>query len=113
MDKVLEKSLKDARKEGRLLIGAKRVLHSMDGLKLVVLSRSVAGDAAGRVESAAGRSGVPLVRVGGTSVALGKMCGLQFRASTAAFTSLAETNLNSILSSAGSSHAGGKDGNGR
>ena len=41
MSKILEKSLKDARKEDRLTMGSKQVLNSMKNSKLIVLSQSV------------------------------------------------------------------------
>ena len=40
---------------------------------------------------------VPLVNFQGTSVALGRLCGLQFRISTISFTSIDEANIKSIL----------------
>lgn len=99
MDKVLEKSLKDARKEGNLTLGAKQVLNSIKDSKLVVLSRSTDADMVEKITSGAKHENVPLIHFEGTSVALGKMCGLQFRTSVAAFKALVETNINSILKS--------------
>ena len=40
---------------------------------------------------------VPIVEFKGSSVALGKLCGLQFRVSTVSFTSLSDANIKSIL----------------
>ena len=97
MSKILEKSLKDARKEGRLTMGAKQVLGSVGNSKLIVLSRSVDGDTMGRIEADAKKEKIPLVNFQGTSVALGRLCGLQFRISTISFTSIDETNIKSIL----------------
>jgi large subunit ribosomal protein L30e len=34
---------------------------------------------------------------GGSSVALGKLCGLQFRVSAASLTSIADSNIKAIL----------------
>ena len=41
MSKILEKSLKDARKENKLTMGSKQVLNSVNNSKLIVLSQSV------------------------------------------------------------------------
>ena len=41
MSKILEKSLKDARKENKLTMGSKEVLNSVNNSKLIVLSQSV------------------------------------------------------------------------
>ena len=41
MSKILEKSLRDARKEDKLTFGAKQVLSSIKNSKLIVLSQSM------------------------------------------------------------------------
>ena len=97
MSKILEKSLKDARKEDRLTMGAKQVLNSLNNSKLIILSRSVDGEMLERIQSDAKKQKVPLVNFQGTSVALGRLCGLQFRISTISFTSIDEGNIKSIL----------------
>lgn len=97
MDKTLEKSLKDARKENRLILGAKQVRNALKDSKLIVLSRSNDGTMLSeQIKSGAKENNVPLVHFDGTSVALGKICGLQFRTSTVSFSSLAETSINAI-----------------
>ena len=97
MSKILEKSLKDARKEQKLTTGAKQVLNSIKNSKLVVLSQSVAKEMVEQIESDAKKEKIPLVNFQGTSVALGRLCGLQFRISTISFTSITDTNIKSIL----------------
>ena len=103
VNKALEKSLKDASKEGNLTLGAKQVRRALKDSKLVVVSRSVdsaasaSGDAdASSIIQEAEKSSIPAVTFEGTSVALGRMCGLQFRTSAVAFSSLAEINVNEI-----------------
>jgi large subunit ribosomal protein L30e len=97
MSKLLEKSLKDARKEDNLTFGAKQVLNSVKNAKLIVLSQSVRKEMFEKIESDAKKDKIPLVNFQGTSVALGKLCGLQFRISTIAFTSITDSNIKSIL----------------
>jgi large subunit ribosomal protein L30e len=97
MSKILEKSLKDARKENKLTMGSKEVLNSVNNSKLIVLSQSVDKEMFEKIESDAKKQKVPLVNFQGTSVALGKLCGLQFRISTISFTSIDEANIKSIL----------------
>ena len=97
MSKILEKSLKDARKENRLTMGSKEVLNSVNNSKLIVLSQSVDKKMLEKIESDAKKHKVPLVNFQGTSVALGRLCGLQFRISTISFTSIDEANIKSIL----------------
>ncbi|RNJ76053.1 MAG: 50S ribosomal protein L7ae [Nitrosopumilus sp. B06] len=97
MSKILEKSLKDALKEDKLTMGAKQVLNSVKDSKLVIVSQSVEKEMLERIESGAKQQDVPLVSFQGTSVALGRLCGLQFRISTISFTSLSDASIKSIL----------------
>jgi len=92
MSKILEKSLRDARKEDKLTMGTKQVLNSIKNSKLIVLSQSIE-----QIESDAKKEKIPLVNFQGTSVALGRLCGLQFRISTISFTSIDEASIKSIL----------------
>ncbi len=97
MGKILEKSLKDALKEDKITMGTKQVLNSLKNSKLVVLSRSVKKEMFEKIESDAKKENIPLVNFQGTSVALGRLCGLQFRISTLSFTSITDGNIKSIL----------------
>ena len=97
MSKILEKSLRDAHKEGKVTIGSRQVLNSVQNSKLIVMSQSVTKEMFEKIESNAKKEKIPLVNFQGTSVALGKLCGLQFRISTISFTSLNDANIKSIL----------------
>ena len=98
MNKTLEKSLKDARKESRLTLGSRQVMNAISDSKMIVASRSLDKSVlAEQISSKADACGIPIIRFGGTSVALGRACGLQFRVSAVAFSSLAETNVNAII----------------
>lgn len=97
MSKMLEKILKDALKEDKITMGTKQVLSSMKNSKLIVLSQSVQKEMFAKIESDAKKEKIPLVNFQGTSVALGRLCGLQFRISTISFTSLSDANIKSIL----------------
>lgn len=97
MSKILEKILKDALKEDKIMMGSKQVLNSMKNSKLIVLSQSVQKEMFTKIELDAKKEKIPLVNFQGTSVALGRLCGLQFRISTISFTSLSDANIKSIL----------------
>ena len=97
MSKILEKSLRDARKEDKLTMGSKQVLNSIKNSKLIVLSQSVTKEMVEQIESDAKKEKIPLVNFQGTSVALGRLCGLQFRISTISFTSIDDASIKSIL----------------
>ena len=97
MSKILEKTLKDALKEDKVTMGTKQVLHSLKNSKLIVLSQSVEKEIIEKIQSDAKKEKIPFVNFQGTSVALGRLCGLQFRISTLSFTTLTDTNIQSIL----------------
>ena len=97
MSKILEKSLRDARKEDQLTMGTKQVLTSLKNSKLIVLSQSIKTEMFEKIETDAKKEKIPLVNFQGTSVALGRLCGLQFRISTISFTSLDDASIKSIL----------------
>ena len=97
MSKILEKSLKDALKEEKLTMGARQVMNSVKNSKLIVLTQSLKKEMFEKIESEAKKEKIPLVNFQGTSVALGRLCGLQFRISTISFTSIDDANIKSIL----------------
>ncbi|CAD6525009.1 Ribosomal protein L7Ae/L30e/S12e/Gadd45 [metagenome] len=97
MSKILEKMLKDSVKEDQVTMGTKQVLNSMKNSKLIVLSKSIKKETLAKIEEDAKKEKIPLVNFQGTSVALGRLCGLQFRISTISFTSLTDANIKSLL----------------
>jgi large subunit ribosomal protein L30e len=97
MSKLLEKALKEAIKENKCTLGSKQVLGSIKDSKLVVVSDSVQNNLTEKIQSDAKKVKVPTMHFNGSSVALGKLCGLQFRVSTVSLNSLSESNIKSIL----------------
>lgn len=71
---------------------------SVAGTKLIVVSRSVQEGRSAAIAAGAEEAGVPTVRFAGSSVALGRLCGVQFRVSAAALTSAADATVKSIVS---------------
>lgn len=98
MGKLLEKALKDGVKAGQCALGARSVQGSVAGAKLVVMSRSVQEARSAAIAAGAQEAGVPTVRFAGSSVALGRLCGVQFRVSAAALTSAADATVKTIVS---------------
>ena len=78
-------------------MGARQVLNSVKNSKLIVLTQSLKKEMIEKIESDAKKEKIPLVNFQGTSVALGRLCGLQFRISTISFTSIDDANIKSIL----------------
>ena len=97
MKKILEKALKDAMKEKKTILGSKQVLSSIKNSKLVVLSQSAPKETADKILENAKKEKIATLQFEGTSVALGRLCGLQFRVSTISLTSLSDANIKSII----------------
>ncbi len=97
MTKLLEKAIKDAIKKRKPTIGTKQVMNSMKSSKLIVISQTVPNEAIIKVEKNAKNNNVPILNFEGSSVALGKLCGLQFRVSVISLDSLSNTNSQAIL----------------
>lgn len=96
MQKLLNKTLKDAVKEKQLVLGIKQVASSASNSSLVILSNR-ANSELDKIEKSAQEANVPTLRFDGTSVALGKMCGLQFRVSALSLTDINSSVVQSIL----------------
>ena len=101
MGKILEKALKDAIKEKKCTIGTKEVMNSLKTSKLILLSESVEKNTSDKLQENAKKEKVPMGQFEGSSVALGRLCGLQFRVSSVSFTSLSDANIKSILKESG------------
>ena len=97
MGKLLEKALKDAMKEKKRIIGTKQVLNSIKDSKLIVFSQSLPNEASQKIQDMAKKEKISTLQFEGSSVALGRLCGLQFRVSTISLTSVTDANIKSIL----------------
>ena len=97
MTKLLEKAIKDAIKKRKPTIGTKQIMHSMETSKLIVISQSVPNEKVKNVEKNAKNYNVPILNFEGTSVELGKLCGLQFGVSAISLDSLSNANTQAIL----------------
>ena len=96
MQKILEKTLKDAVKENQCILGTKQVLNSISKSKFIVLSRSVQTEIRDKIESDAKKSKIPTLTFNDTSVNLGKLCGLQFRVSTLSLPEISDSDITSL-----------------
>lgn len=97
MSKLLEKTLKDAIKEKKRILGSKQILATMQNSKLIVLSQSISQNMEEKIQESAKKEKIPTLNFEGSSVALGRLCGLQFRVSAISLTSLSDTNIKSLL----------------
>ena len=97
MSKILEKALKDAKNEKKSILGSKQVLNSLKNSKLIVLSQSAPKKIAEKIIEGAKKEKISTVQFEGSSVALGRLCGLQFRVSTISLTAVSDANIKSIM----------------
>ena len=95
--KLLEKALAEAIKEKKRIIGVKQIIASIKNCKLIVISESGPTNKAVKFEENAKKENVPTIHFEGSSVSLGKLCGLQFRVSAISFNSLTNTNAQAII----------------
>ena len=96
MKKILEKTLKDAIKEKSVIIGSKRVLGSLDKVKLIISSNS-SNDVTEKISSEAEKLNVPIINYDGNSVALGRLSGFEYRISTISFTKINDSDIKSLM----------------
>ncbi|WP_100182545.1 ribosomal L7Ae/L30e/S12e/Gadd45 family protein [Candidatus Nitrosotenuis aquarius] len=97
MGKLLEKALKDALNDNKCVLGSKQVIQSIKGAKLVVISNSVTPEELKKIQDSTSDGKISTLNFDGTSIALGKLCGLQYRVSAASLTSIADSNVKAIL----------------
>jgi large subunit ribosomal protein L30e len=97
MRKILEKTLKDSQKENKNILGSKEVLGSLKNSKLIVVSQSTPKIIAEKIIEGAKKEKISTVQFEGTSIALGRLCGLQFRVSAVSLTSVSDANIKSIM----------------
>ncbi len=100
MAKLLEKVIKDSMEDNKCSFGAKEVIGSMKNSKLIVLSESIPQNMLQKILENAKNSKMPTLNFKDSSVALGRLCGTQFRISAISLKNLSEANLKSILKEA-------------
>ena len=93
----MEKALKDALNDNKCVLGSKQVIQSIKGAKLVVISNSVTPEELKKIQDSTSDGKISTLNFDGTSIALGKLCGLQYRVSAASLTSIADSNVKAIL----------------
>ena len=97
MQKILEKTLKDALKAEECTLCTKQLLNSISKSKLIVLSKSVPEKTYKKIEEDAKKSKITTLKFDDTSVNLGKLCGLQFRISAVSLPKISESDIKSLL----------------
>ncbi len=86
--------------DNKCSFGTKQVVTSIKNSKLVILSESIPKNMSQKIHENAKNSKVSTIDFKGSSVALGRLCGAQFRISALSLKTLSDTNLKSILKEA-------------
>jgi large subunit ribosomal protein L30e len=99
--KALEKVIKDAVAADKYESGVKEVLHSVNGAKLIIVSKSIDSAHRAKLEEQAKTANVAVYEYPGTSVQLGKLCNKPFRITAIALKSSTAAEINAIMSEKG------------
>ena len=78
----------------------RQVLGSLKNSKTIVISESIQKNILNKIKLDAKKIKIPMVEFKGTSIALGKLCGLQFRVSIVSLNSISDSTIKSILKEA-------------
>lgn len=97
---MLEKTLRDAIKEDQYILGTKQVLSSINKSKFVIVSTSVPAKIRTKINEMVKKSKIPILDYKGTSVALGRLCGLQFHVSVVSLLTTNESSVHAVLGEA-------------
>ncbi len=93
----LEKQLRAVTKSGKYVVGGKEVLNSLKGSKLVVWSASA--NVPAKILDECKNLQVPALRFGGSSIELGRTCGIPFKVSVIAVKSAGDAVLSPFQNS--------------
>ena len=93
----LEKIIKDAMGVKKCKFGAREVLHSTKGSKLIVLTKSVSEAMKSGIFEQAQATEIPILDYKGNSLQLGKLCNRPFRVSAMALKIGDEDEIRNIL----------------
>lgn len=97
IEKDFEKILRTVVKTGKYIIGAKEVLKSIKGSKMIIYSSSLSKDKVSEVVDICKSLSIPCMEFKGTSIELGKVCGKPFPISAIAIKSPGEADLSPLI----------------
>ncbi len=93
--------IKDAVAADKYKSGVKELLQSVNGSKLIIISKSIDSDDRTKLEEQAKAADVAVYEYPGTSVQLGKLCNRPFRITAIAIESGTEAEIDAIMSEKG------------
>jgi large subunit ribosomal protein L30e len=95
----LEKIVREALNANKCKIGAKGVLGSIKGSKLIVVTKSMPLTKKSRIIGEANSNSVPVFEYAGNSTALGRVCNKPFRISVISLKLGSQEEIHNILNS--------------
>jgi large subunit ribosomal protein L30e len=98
--KTLEKVVKDAVAANKYKSGAREVLQSVKGSKLVIVSKSMGPAERARLDEQASAAGVAVYEFGGNSTQLGKLCSMPYRVTAIALKGTSDAEVKAVMAEA-------------
>jgi len=98
--KTLEKVVKDAVAANKYKSGAREVLQSVKGSKLVIVSKSMEPAERARLDEHASAAGVAVYEFAGNSTQLGKLCSMPYRVTAIALKGTPDAEVKAVMAEA-------------
>lgn len=103
--KTLEKVVKDAVAANKYKSGAREVLQSVKGSKLVIVSKSMGAADRAKLDEQASTAGVAIYEFAGNSTQLGKLCSMPYRVTAIALKGTTDAEVKAVMAEASSASA--------
>jgi large subunit ribosomal protein L30e len=101
MVKKIEKITREAILSKKYRAGAKEVMKSIKGTKLLITSESMGQKLKEKLENQASSSNIPLYHFKGSSLQLARLCGLPYRVSAISLKTGNIEDINDVLQDKG------------
>jgi large subunit ribosomal protein L30e len=101
MAKKIEKITREAILSKKYRAGAKEVMKSIKGTKLLITSESMGQKLKEKLEKQASSSNIPLYHFRGSSLQLARLCGLPYRVSAISIKTGNIEDINDVLQDKG------------
>jgi large subunit ribosomal protein L30e len=97
MVKKLEKIAREAISSKKFKAGAREVMKSIKGTKLLIISESIGQKLKEKLEIQASNSNIPFYHFRGSSLQLARLCGIPYRVSAISLKTGNTEDINDIL----------------
>jgi len=97
MTKKIEKITREAISSKKYKAGAREVMNSIKGSKLIIISESMGEKLKDKLQNQAASSNIPLYHFRGSSLQLARMCGIPYRVSAISLKAVNAEDIDGIL----------------